>query len=48
MHLDDIHEQMNTVPKFTTMTIREETKLSETSTTLCFANSKFIVTDEMQ
>lgn len=47
MHLDDMHEQMAMIPKLSQQTIKEETKLSEVQTTLCFANSKYLQTDEM-
>ena len=47
MHLDDMHEQMNSIPKYSSQTIKEETKLAEVQTTLCFANSKYLQTDEM-
>ena len=47
MHLDDMHEQMGMIPKLSQQTIKDETKLTEVQTTLCFANSKYLQTDEM-
>ena len=47
LNLKDVQELMNSVPKGSTQTIREELSLTEQQIVLCFANSKFVILDEM-
>ena len=47
MNLDDIVEMMGMTPKGSEFTLKNELGVQEDHYMVCFANSKFIVIDEM-
>jgi hypothetical protein len=45
--LEDIRNQMASIPKLIDNTLQQELQLTDSQVTVCFANAKFLVIDEM-